>query len=83
MILSFVAAGLALLGVTCAQVWRNGGTVVGADFEAMLSLTNTAGLDQMIADLLSDTVYGRRETPCKNAGPFYRHGAVLRLTQLL
>lgn len=57
MILSFVAAGLALLGVTCAQVWRNGGTVVGADFEAMLSLTNTADLDQMIAELLSDTVY--------------------------
>ena len=57
MTLSFVAAGLALLGVTCAQVWRNGGTVVGADFEAMLSLTNTAGLDQMIAELLADTVF--------------------------
>lgn len=57
MIMSFVAAGLALLGVTCALVWRNGGTVVGADFETMLSLTNTAGVDQMIAELLADTVF--------------------------
>ncbi|MGM9605959.1 MAG: hypothetical protein ACI3XJ_00475 [Oscillospiraceae bacterium] len=57
MILSFVAAGLALLGVTYALVWRNGGMVVGSDYETMLSLTNTAGLDQMIAELLADTVF--------------------------
>lgn len=57
MILSFVAAGLALLGVTCAMVWRNGGTVVGAQMETMFSLTNTSGLEQMIAELLADAVF--------------------------
>ncbi|MCI6434335.1 MAG: hypothetical protein MR828_06180, partial [Clostridiales bacterium] len=56
MILSFVWAGLAALGLLCGIVWYNGGTVVGADQEMMFSLTVTGGLSEMICVLLVDTI---------------------------
>ncbi len=57
MILSFVVAGLALLGLSCAMVWRSGGTVVGVQLDTLISLTDTSGFNQMIGSLLSDTVF--------------------------
>lgn len=30
MIVSFVVVGISLLGISCAMVWENGGTVIGA-----------------------------------------------------
>ena len=49
MILSFVWAGLAALGLLCAMVWYNGGVVIGASPEALLSLTVTGSLKQMMS----------------------------------
>ena len=57
MILSFVWAGLAALGLLCGVVWYNGGSVFGADQALLLALTETGGLSEMIAVLLADTVY--------------------------
>ena len=54
MILSFVWAGLALLGMLCGAVWYGGGTVVGVGQAQLYSLTKTGGLIQMIAVLLTD-----------------------------
>ena len=56
-VLSFVAAGLALLAVGCGTVWRNGGTVVGLQMESMISLTGAHGLDHMIGLTLADGVF--------------------------
>ena len=56
MILSFVFAGLAALGMLCALVWYGGGTVVGADREMLFSLTKTGALPEMIARLLIDVI---------------------------
>lgn len=56
MILSFIWAGLAALGLLCGIVWYNGGTVIGADQEMMYSLTVTGGLTEMICVLLVDTI---------------------------
>lgn len=56
MILFFVWAGLAALGLLCGVVWSSGGTVVGADREVLYSLTETNGLSQLIAVLLGETV---------------------------
>ena len=55
MILSFVWAGLALLGMLCGAVWY-GGTVVGIGQAQLYSLTKTGGLIQMIAVLLTDAI---------------------------
>lgn len=55
MILSFVWAGLALLGMLCGAVWY-GGTVVGVGKAQLYSLTKTGGLIQMIAVLLADAI---------------------------
>lgn len=57
MILSFVWAGLALAGVLCGVAWYSGGTVLGADPEAMLAFTKTSGLSQMLGALLADVVF--------------------------
>ena len=56
MILFFVWAGLAALGLLCGVVWSSGGTVVGADRELLYTLTETNGLSQLIAVLLGETV---------------------------
>lgn len=57
MILSFVWAGLAALGLLCAMVWYNGGVVIGANPEALLSLTVTSSLKQMMGVLLSELAF--------------------------
>ena len=57
MILSFVWAGLTILGLLCSMVWYSGGVVVGASREVMLSLTETDGLSQMTGVLLTDMVF--------------------------
>jgi len=57
MILSFVWAGLTMLGLLCGMVWYSGGAVVGASREVLLSLTETDGLSQMTGVLLSDMVF--------------------------
>ena len=57
MILSFVWAGLAALGLLCGVVWYGGGSVVGLDQALMLELTATGGLNEMIAVLLVDTIF--------------------------
>lgn len=57
MTLSFVACGLAGIGLLCGIVWYNGGKVYGADMEAMIRLTEATGLYQMISALLSDAVF--------------------------
>lgn len=56
MILSFVWAGLAVLGLLCGAVWYSGGTLVGADQETLLSLTSADSLNRMIGTLLTETV---------------------------
>ena len=40
MVLYFVWAGLAALGLLCGVVWYNGGSVVGADQRMLLALTD-------------------------------------------
>lgn len=56
MILSFVWAGLSVLGLLCGVVWYNGGVVVGSNQELLYTLTETNGLNQLIAVLLADTI---------------------------
>lgn len=56
MILSFVWAGLAALGLLCGTVWYHGG-MVDADRELLYSLTVTSGLTEMIGVLLTDTIW--------------------------
>lgn len=57
MILSFVWAGLTLIGILCGIVWTSGGIVVGASKEALLTLTLTDHLNQMIGTLLCELVF--------------------------
>lgn len=56
-ILSFVWAGLCALGLLCGAVWYSGGTVVGANQEALFSVTVTDSLIQMFGVLLADLVF--------------------------
>lgn len=56
MILSFVWAGLALLGAVCAIVWGTGSTVHGENMELIQYLTETSGLNQMLGAMLGDFV---------------------------
>ena len=56
MILSYVWAGLAALGILCGAVWYRGGTVVGASRELLYSLTETGGLLEMIGVLLTHVI---------------------------
>lgn len=57
MILSFVWAGLAGLGLLCGVVWYSGGRVVGGSREMMQLLMHTDSLKQMLGVLLSDIVF--------------------------
>ena len=93
MILSFVWAGLAALGLLCGKVWYSGGNVFGASQELLYSLTVTGGLTEMIGVLLVDMilaltdgtllVFALRYFKLEQADgtPFTQHGAdrVLRL----
>ena len=56
MVLSFIWAGLAGLGLMCGMVWRHGGTVVGISRELLYELTVTGGLTEMIGVLLIDMI---------------------------
>ena len=56
MILSFVWAGLAALGLLCGVVWYSGGNVFGANQELLLTMTVTGGLTEMIGVLLVDFI---------------------------
>lgn len=56
MILSFVWAGLAALGLLCGMVWYFGGNVVGANQELIYALTVTSGLTEMTGVLLVDMI---------------------------
>ena len=57
MILSFVWAGLAAIGILCGIVWYRGGIVIGASREVLFSLTMTDGPFRMVGALLSDMVF--------------------------
>lgn len=57
MILSFVWAGLTVVGLLCGIAWYSGGTVIGASKEALFTLTLTGSLNQMMGVLLSDMVF--------------------------
>lgn len=56
MILSFVWAGLAALGLLCGAVWYSGGHVFGANQELLLTMTVTSGLTEMVGVLLVDMI---------------------------
>ena len=57
MILSFVACGLALLGLLCAVVWQTSGTVYDGNTQLILTLTETVSFSQIIGELLIDAVF--------------------------
>lgn len=57
MTLSFVGAGLALMGMLCGLVWRGGGQVAGMGQETLIALTRTSGLERMIGELLCDAMF--------------------------
>ena len=88
MILSFVWAGVAVLGVACGMVWQNGGMVIGANRELFYSMTETDGLRKMIYVLLADTVFALTDgillagalryfkAEQADGTPFTYHGAV-------
>ena len=57
MILCFVWAGLAALGMLCGAVWYHGGVVVGASQELLYRLTETGGLAEMTGVLLTETIF--------------------------
>lgn len=57
MILSFVWAGLAALGLLCAVVWYYGGAMVGAEQPMLYALTRTGGVTEMIGALLTDIIF--------------------------
>lgn len=57
MILSYIWAGITLVGLLCGVVWRIGGSIVGVSVENALELTQSAGLKQMIGTLLADFVF--------------------------
>lgn len=56
MILSFIWAGITLVGLLCGIAWHTGGYVYGISMENALKLTQTTGLEQMIGTLLADFV---------------------------
>ena len=93
MILCFVCAGLAALGMLCAFVWYGGGRVIGADQDVLYALTKTGGLMEMAAVLLADAIaalvdgtllafaYRYLKAEQADGTPFTRSGAqeILRL----
>ena len=56
-ILSFVWAGLCVLGLICGALWYSSGTLSGAVSDAIFSVTSTGSLYQMIGVLLGDLVF--------------------------
>lgn len=88
MILSFVWAGLAALGMLCGTVWYQGGTVVGVDYALLYTLTKTGGLSEMIGALLTDVIFALTDgillafalryfsAEQKDGTPFTKRGAV-------
>lgn len=56
MILSFVWAGLAVLGIVYSVVWYQDGIVVGAERKLLYMLTETCGLTELIGTLLVETI---------------------------
>ena len=89
MVLSFVWAGLAALGLLCGVLWYSGGNVFGVNQELLYSLTVTGGLTEMIGVLLVDfilaltdgilLVFARRYFKAEQADgtPFSHSGADL------
>lgn len=57
MIIAFIVCGITLAALLCGVVWYSGGKVYGVNMEDMLKLTESYGLHQMIAILLSDSVF--------------------------
>ena len=57
MILSFVWAGLAALGMLCCAVWYYGGTVIGANLDLFYLFTETSDLLDATGVLLTDTIF--------------------------
>lgn len=57
MIVSFVVVGISLLGISCAMVWENGGTVIGMQKETLFSISESTTLKEAIGYMLSDTVF--------------------------
>ena len=57
MVASFVWAGLSVLGLLCAFAWYSGVTVMGLSREALLALTLTGSLSQMVGVLLADAAF--------------------------
>ena len=56
MILNYIWAGLAALGLLCGIVWYRGGIVVGVNRELLHTLTSTGMLPEMIAKLTADLI---------------------------
>lgn len=56
MILSFIWAGIILVGLVFGMVWRFGGNIVGVPVEYVLTITQAEGLEQMIGALYGDFV---------------------------
>lgn len=57
MILSFVWAGLIVLGLVCGAAWYSGAAVVGLSRETLLVMTRSNSLNQMMGVLLSELVF--------------------------
>lgn len=57
MILSFVWAGLIVLGLVCGTAWYSGVSVVGVSRETLLVMTRSSSLAQMMGVLLSELVF--------------------------
>lgn len=56
MILTFLWAGLAALGMLSAMVWQRGGIVIGANREWLQALAKTSEPDGMTAFFLAQTI---------------------------
>lgn len=57
MILCFVWAGLAALGMLCGAVWYHSGAVIGTSQELLYRLTETGGLAELTGVLLTETIF--------------------------
>ena len=57
MIVSFVAAGLSMLGLSLGSAWYSGAAVSGTALKTMFFLTETRGLSEMTCALLTDMVF--------------------------
>lgn len=57
MVLSFVWAGFAAVGLLCGIAWYTGGAVYGIESEQVLKLTETTAVTDMIGVLLADIIF--------------------------